>query len=91
MAAIIQQHSADLCELEAIDTGLPLTQIESSHMPATIATLEYYASAIQTGRPGKILDTPLGVTLHLIPLRIHDENHWVCVWALVLGIIPSWG
>ena len=60
MSAIIQQHSAYLCELEAIDTGVPLTQIESSHIPATIATLEYYASAIQTGRLGKILDTPLG-------------------------------
>ena len=58
MASILRHQQADMCQLEALDTGLPLTQIEINHIPFAISTLEYYASVIQTGFGGKVVDTP---------------------------------
>ena len=58
MASILRHHATDLCEMEALDTGIPLAQIEINHIASAIATLEYYASLIQPGLPGRILDTP---------------------------------
>ncbi|KAI2497068.1 aldehyde dehydrogenase [Fragilaria crotonensis] len=58
MATIIRNHATELCELEALDTGIPLTQIETNHIDSAVSTLEYFASLIQPGLPGRILDTP---------------------------------
>ena len=58
MAIILRDHATELCELEALDTGIPLTQIETNHIDSAISTLEYFASLIQPGLPGRILDTP---------------------------------
>jgi betaine-aldehyde dehydrogenase len=60
MATSLQDHAEDLAVLEAVDTGLPITQIRSSHVPLAIQTLEYYsAMAISNSAPcGRIVDVP---------------------------------
>ncbi|KAG7372600.1 betaine aldehyde dehydrogenase [Nitzschia inconspicua] len=60
MANSLQDNFEDLVVLEAIDTGLPISQIRSNHIPSAIQTLEYYAAMAtsSTGLYGRILDVP---------------------------------
>jgi 5-carboxymethyl-2-hydroxymuconic-semialdehyde dehydrogenase len=60
MARIVDQNMEDLCELEALDSGLPISQIRTNHIPYCAKTLEYYASLIQSGmwHGNTIVDTP---------------------------------
>jgi betaine-aldehyde dehydrogenase len=59
MAQTLEDHQCELCELEALDTGIPLTQIKSNHIPAAIETLNYYSNLIATtAMSGRIWDTP---------------------------------
>jgi betaine-aldehyde dehydrogenase len=59
MARILDQHQEEICSLEAMDTGIPISQIRVNHVPSAVQTLEYYAALATQGMPGKILDTPL--------------------------------
>ena len=60
MANILQHHHLDdLIYLEAMDTGIPISQIASNHIPFAITILRYYAAICASGGiPGRILDTP---------------------------------
>mmetsp|Transcript_40271 Transcript_40271/g.97202 ORF Transcript_40271/g.97202 Transcript_40271/m.97202 type:complete len:539 (-) Transcript_40271:1832-3448(-) len=58
MAKLLQTNQAELAKLEARDTGIPISQIESSHIPYAVQTLEYYAALATKGIGGKILDVP---------------------------------
>jgi len=59
MANCIQKHQRDLIYWEAMDTGIPITQIQINHISFAITTLRYYAAICAAGGlPGRILDTP---------------------------------
>ena len=59
MASLLSQHEQDLVHLEAVDTGIPISQIQVNHIPYAIQTLEYYASlAITGGLSGRTFETP---------------------------------
>jgi betaine-aldehyde dehydrogenase len=60
MATSLQDHAEYLTILEALDTGLPITQIRSSHVPIAIQTLEYYAAMALSNSAlcGRIVDVP---------------------------------
>lgn len=49
MAQRLQKHQEELIQLEAMDTGIPISQIRVNHIPYAIQTLEYYASLATTG------------------------------------------
>jgi len=44
MANCIQKHQRDLIYWEAMDTGIPITQIQINHISFAITTLRYYAA-----------------------------------------------
>jgi betaine-aldehyde dehydrogenase len=58
MASLLKTNQAELAKLEALDTGVPISHIESGHIPYAIQTLKYYAALATKGFGGKILDVP---------------------------------
>lgn len=58
MARILSQHRDEICHLEALDTGIPISQIRVNHVAYAIQTLEYYAALATQGLPGKMVDVP---------------------------------
>ena len=58
MAEILKNNMEELCWLEALDTGIPISQIRDYHLPAAIGTLQYYAALATCGFAGRIMDTP---------------------------------
>ncbi|CAJ1945078.1 unnamed protein product [Cylindrotheca closterium] len=58
MASLLKTNQAKLAKLEALDTGIPILQIEGGHIPYAVQTLEYYAALATKGFGGKILDVP---------------------------------
>lgn len=56
----LQQHQDHLVELEAMDTGIPVSQIRVNHIPYAIQTLQYYASLAIAGGclSGRTFETP---------------------------------
>lgn len=60
MASLLTKHVEDLVHLEAVDTGIPISQIQVNHIPYAIQTLEYYASLAITGDglSGRTFETP---------------------------------
>ena len=55
MALVLKKNTDELNYLEAEDTGIPISQIRSYHIPAAIETLEYYAALSKKGFPGKLI------------------------------------
>lgn len=55
MAKVLKNNTDELTFLEAEDTGVPISQIRSYHIPAAIETLEYYAALSKKGFPGKVI------------------------------------
>ena len=59
IASAMRDNTARLVETEALDTGIPVSQIRDGHIPAAIDTLEYYASLVSSGGlEGRIIDSP---------------------------------
>ena len=60
MAERIVEHSTTLAILESYDTGIPIQQIRTNHLPFIVQTLEYYSALAISGRchKGNILQTP---------------------------------
>jgi betaine-aldehyde dehydrogenase len=59
MANVLQENATDLAVMETLDTGLPISQVRSNHVPSAVQTLRYYAAvATQGGLPGRIMDVP---------------------------------
>lgn len=59
MAKIMTENAEELCNLEALDTGIPISQIRVNHVAYAIQTLEYYSALAQKGFAGKMVDAPL--------------------------------
>jgi betaine-aldehyde dehydrogenase len=59
-AQMLKQDQQHLVELEAIDTGIPISQVRVNHIPYAIQTLQYYASLAIAGgcSRGRTLQTP---------------------------------
>jgi hypothetical protein len=92
MAERVKLHSQTLAVLESYDTGIPISQIETNHIPLfVIETLQYYSSLATSGRciKGSIIQTNdyVSYTKH--------EPLGVCVgiggWNYPLMTFPRYG
>jgi hypothetical protein len=45
----LQHHAEDLCVIEALDSGKPLSQIRSADVPESIEHFRYYAECVTGG------------------------------------------
>lgn len=77
LADVIEQHADELALLDAWDAGKPITDCESIDVPDTVATLRWYAEAIDkvydqvspTGPDalGLVVHEPIGVVGAVLP------------------------
>ncbi|MBT8162217.1 MULTISPECIES: aldehyde dehydrogenase family protein [Arthrobacter] len=89
LAALMEQHAAEIALLETLDSGKPILQTTTVDVPGAISTLRWYAEAIdkQSGElpavpPGAtalVTREPLGVVAAIVPWNFPLE---IAVWKL---------